>query len=199
MISYCLQSCQIGMKNDVCFGDFLHRSNFWGRMQCFHFFTTSTWTVEKEKKPHFLPEELQMGIYRLCLQEKKNPRKFNAISAHELFDLKVTVEVKWDFLISIQDDLDAQTLIIWKYYLILVKFRSRIHTKWDILQWFSTTIRSIFPSAIFDSFIHIKCNCSRKKLFLLLKVLLWILSSSNKLYFSGGIFGQDSNSWELDD
>ena len=36
LISYCLQSCQIGMKNDVCFGDFLHRSNFLG-MQCFHF------------------------------------------------------------------------------------------------------------------------------------------------------------------
>ena len=31
------------------------------------------------------------------------------------------------------------------------------------------------------------------------KVLLWLLSRSNKLSFSGGIFGQDSNSWELDD
>ena len=161
MISYCLQSCQIGMKNDVCFGDFLHRSNFWGRMQCFHFLLRLLRRLRRKNKLHFfLPEELQMGIYRLCLQEKKNPRKFNAISAHELFDLKVTVEVKWDFLISIQDDLDAQTLIIWKYYLILVKFRSRIHTKWDILQWFSTNIRSIFPSIKFGSFIHIKCNCS---------------------------------------
>lgn len=81
-------------------------------MQCFHFLLRLLRRLRRKKAPFFLPEELQMGIYRLCLQEKKNPRKFNAISAHELFDLKVTVEVKWDFLISIQDDLDAQTLII---------------------------------------------------------------------------------------
>ena len=138
---------------------------FEGECNAFTFYYVYFDGWEGKKAPFFLLEELQMGIYRLCLQEKKNPRKFNAISAHELFDLKVTVEVKWDFLISIQDDLDAQTLIIWKYYLILVKFRSRIHTKWDILQWFSTTIRSIFQSAIFDSFIHIKCNCSSKNFF----------------------------------
>ena len=128
-------------------------------------FTTSTSTVKKEKSTLLFAGRITNGDLPALPARKKNPRKFNAISAHELFDLKVTVEVKWDFLISIQDDLDAQTLIIWKYYLILVKLHSRIHTKWDILQWFSTTIRSIFPSAIFDSFIHIKCNCSSKNFF----------------------------------
>lgn len=75
-------------------------------------FTTSTSTVEKEKSPIFFAGRITNGDLPALPARKKNPRKFNAISAHELFDLKVTVEVKWDFLISIQDDLDAQTLII---------------------------------------------------------------------------------------
>ena len=65
-------------------------------------FITSTSTVEKEKSPLLFAGRIINGDLPALPPLEKYRKKFNAISAHELFDLKVTVEVKWDFLISIQ-------------------------------------------------------------------------------------------------
>ena len=88
------------MKNDVCFGDFLHRSNFLRVNAMLSLFITSTSTVEKEKSPLLFAGRIINGDLPALPPLKKYPEKFNAIFAHELFDLKVTVEVKWGFLIS---------------------------------------------------------------------------------------------------
>ena len=74
---------------------------FEGECNAFTFYNFYFDGWEGKKSPSFCRKNYKWGFTDFA-STRKIPKKFNAISAHELFDLKVTVEVKWDFLISIQ-------------------------------------------------------------------------------------------------
>ena len=80
---------------------------FEGECNAFTFYYVYFDGWEGKKSPSFCRKNYKWGFTGFA-STRKYRKKFNAISAHELFDLKVTIEVKWGFLISFK-----LTLIIW--------------------------------------------------------------------------------------
>ena len=92
---------------------------FEGECNAFTFYYVYFDGLRRKKSPLLFAGRIINGDLPALPPLEKYRKKFNAISAHELFDLKVTVEVKWGFLISFK-----LTLIIWL-------------VKWDFLVIFS--------------------------------------------------------------